>query len=96
MGNELFDEDAMSVVLQVGRSHSDANSLPLLYYNFCGVHQTTRVTPAMAGVTDKLMELADIVWIVDAYERGEEAQTDRKFGGKSSVGPISKGAHTYE
>jgi hypothetical protein len=50
----------------------------------------------MAGVTDKLMELADIVWIVDAYERGEEAQTDRKFGGKSSVGPTSKGAHTYE
>ena len=49
-----------------------------------------------AGVTNKLMELVDIVRIVDAYERGEEVQTERKSGGKSNVGPISKSAHTYD
>ena len=32
------------------------------YYNFCRIHGSTRVTPAMAlGVTDRLWDLADIV-----------------------------------
>jgi hypothetical protein len=65
-------------------------------YNFCRIHQTTRVTPAMAaGVTDKLFELADIVRIVDAYERGEEIKTERQFGGKDKVGPSSIVTRTH-
>jgi IS1 family transposase len=79
-------------------NHCHALAIYFMHYNFCRIHQTTRVTPAMAaGVTAKLYELADIVRIVDAYERGEEVNTDRKFGGKLSVGPITKSApRTYE
>ena len=40
-----------------------------MHYNFVRIHQTLRVTPAMAaGVTDKLWELADIVQVVDDRE----------------------------
>src|SRR6185437_3472580 len=71
-------------------NHCHALAIYFMHYNFCRIHQTTRVTPAMAaGVTDKLFELADIVRIVDAYERGEEVQTDRRFGGKDKAGPTS-------
>ena len=37
-----------------------------MHYNFCRIHQTLRVTPAMeASVTDRLWEIADIVGLVD-------------------------------
>ena len=41
-----------------------------VYYNFVRIHQTFRVTPAMAaGVTDRLWKVADIVaLVVDAAE----------------------------
>jgi hypothetical protein len=33
-----------------------------MHYNFCRIHQTLRVTPAMeAGVTDRLWEIEDIL-----------------------------------
>jgi len=39
-----------------------AISLHFMYYNFCRIHQTLRVTPAMeAGVTDRLWEIEDII-----------------------------------
>ena len=38
-------------------------------YNFVRIHQTLRVTPAMAAsVTEKLWELSDIVQVVDDWE----------------------------
>lgn len=39
-----------------------AVALWLWYYNFCRIHGTTRVTPAMAlGVTDRLWDLGELV-----------------------------------
>ena len=39
-----------------------AVSLHFMHYNFCRVHKTLRVTPAMAaGVTNHLWEIGDIV-----------------------------------
>jgi hypothetical protein len=33
-----------------------------MYYNFCRIHQTLRVTPAMAaGVADHVWEIGEIV-----------------------------------
>jgi hypothetical protein len=33
-----------------------------MHYNFCRIHQTLRITPAMAaGVSEKVWELSDIV-----------------------------------
>ena len=37
-------------------------SLYFMHYDFCGVHQTLRVTPAMeAGISDHLWEVEEIV-----------------------------------
>ncbi len=48
-------------------SHIYAISLYFVFYNFCRIHKTLKVTPAMAaGITDKLMGLEDIVAMVDA------------------------------
>lgn len=42
-----------------------AVSLHVMYYNFCRIHQTLRVTPAMAaGVTDHLWEIEDILLLL--------------------------------
>ncbi|MGH7847930.1 MAG: hypothetical protein ACREQW_22535 [Candidatus Binatia bacterium] len=39
-----------------------AYALQFAYYNFCRIHSSLRVTPAMeAGITTKLWEIEDIV-----------------------------------
>lgn len=49
-------------------NHAHAISIYFMHYNFVRIHQTLRVTPAMAaGVTDKLWSLEDIVRIVDEH-----------------------------
>jgi IS1 family transposase len=43
-------------------NHCHAVALHFMQYNFCRVHQTLRVTPAMAaGLTDRVWEVSDIV-----------------------------------
>lgn len=43
-------------------NHSHAVALHFMYYNFCRIHKTLRITPAMAaGVTDRVWEIEDIV-----------------------------------
>ena len=47
-------------------NHIAAVSLRFMYYNFVRIHQTLKVTPAMAaGVTDRLWEISDIVALLD-------------------------------
>ena len=48
-------------------SHIYAISLYFVFYNFCRIHKTLKVTPAMAaGVTSQLMGFEDIVALIDA------------------------------
>lgn len=43
-------------------NHVHALSLYFMHYNFCRIHKTLRVTPAMkAGVTDHVWEIKDII-----------------------------------
>ena len=50
-------------------NHVHALAIYFMHYNFVRIHQTLRVTPAMAaGVTTNLWELADIVRVVDEWE----------------------------
>jgi len=43
-------------------NHCAAVALHFMHYNFCRIHQTLRVTPAMAaGVTDHVWEIGDVV-----------------------------------
>jgi hypothetical protein len=40
-----------------------------MHYNFVRIHQTLRITPAMAaGVTKKLWEMADMVKVLEEWE----------------------------
>lgn len=46
-----------------------AVALHFMYYNFCRIHTTLRVTPAMeAGVTDRLWGLEDLVKLLEQKE----------------------------
>lgn len=42
-----------------------AVALHFMYYNFCRIHQTLKITPAMAaGVTDTLWEIKDVLALI--------------------------------
>ena len=46
-------------------NHTHALSLYFMYYNFCRIHQTLRVTPAMAaGVTDHVGDIAELICLL--------------------------------
>src|SRR5437763_3550069 len=48
-------------------NHRHAVALHYMYYNFCKVHQTLRVTPAMeAGIASRLWTVADLVGLLPA------------------------------
>lgn len=50
-------------------NHVNAVALHFAYYNFVRIHQTLKISPAMAaGVTDRLWEMADLVAVVEAAE----------------------------
>lgn len=50
-------------------NHTAAVALHTMFYNFVRIHQTLKVTPAMAaGVTDRLWEMSDIVQVLEAWE----------------------------
>lgn len=53
-------------------NHVAAISLHFMYYNFVRIHQTLRVTPAMAaGVTERVWEVADLVQLLDEQPEKE-------------------------
>ena len=50
-------------------NHAAAIALHTMYYNFVRIHQTLKVSPAMAaGVSDKLWEVSDIVEMLEQWE----------------------------
>jgi len=54
-------------------NHAYAVAIHFMYYNFVRIHQTTRVTPAMAaGVTDRLWELNDLVRVIEGWEAAQK------------------------
>ncbi len=50
-------------------NHVAGLSLYFMYYNFCRVHQTLRVTPAMeAGITDHVWDIEELAALLPAVE----------------------------
>jgi hypothetical protein len=44
-----------------------AVALHFLHYNYCRIHQSLRVTPAMeAGLSDRVWELTDVIGLTEA------------------------------
>lgn len=47
-------------------NHAHAIALHFMYYNFCKIHKTLRVTPAMeAGLAERPWEITDLVALLD-------------------------------
>jgi hypothetical protein len=47
-------------------NHEHAIALYFMYYNFCRIHQSLRVTPAMeAGVADHVWSLEEVIALLD-------------------------------
>jgi IS1 family transposase len=56
-------------------NHTAAVALHTMFYNFVRVHQTLKVSPAMAaGVTDKLWEISDIVKVLEDWEAQQDSE----------------------
>ncbi len=50
-------------------------ALHFVWYNFCRIHASLRVSPAMAaGIIDELLSLADMVRLSDQYEKTQPTQ----------------------
>lgn len=50
-------------------NHRLACAIHFAHYNFCRIHQSLRITPAMAaGLTDQLWSLSDLVGLLEAEE----------------------------
>jgi hypothetical protein len=59
-------------------NHACAVALHSMYYNFVRLHQTLKVSPAMAaGVTDRLWEMVDVVDVLDAFEAKRKRQAPK-------------------
>ena len=64
-------------------NHCHSLALYFVWYNWVRIHKTHKLTPAMAaGLTDKLMEMKDIVNFMDDAEM---KATIQKRGGMLSV-----------
>lgn len=73
MGNRRFTRLTNAFSKKV-ENHVHAMAIYFMHYNFVRIHQTTRVTPAMAaGVSKTLMSVADLVRIVDEWEASDGA-----------------------
>jgi hypothetical protein len=47
-------------------NHEHALALYFMHYNFCRIHQTLRVTPAMeAGISDHVWDLEEVIGLLD-------------------------------
>jgi hypothetical protein len=57
---------ALLRVVQGIQNHFFAIALHYMHYNFCRIHKTLRVTPAMAaGVTDHFWDITDIADLIE-------------------------------
>ena len=60
-------------LLKKVENHVHAVSLHMMFYNFCRIHKTLRITPAMAaGVSDHVWSVEEIVALVARREALED------------------------
>jgi hypothetical protein len=67
MGNRRFTRltNAFSKKME---NHTLHAAIHFMHYNFCRIHTTLRVTPAMeAGLTDHVWTLEEVVALIDSH-----------------------------
>jgi IS1 family transposase len=83
MGNRRFTRltNGFSKKLE---NHSHSLAVYFFHYNFCRIHKSLKVTPAMqAGVTDELMDMTHLVRLIDMMEEPPKPRGPyKKSGGK--------------
>ncbi len=58
-------------------NHEHSVALHFMHYNFCRIHSTLRVTPAMeAGVTDHVWEIGELISLLDLTNERKEVGKD--------------------
>lgn len=68
-------------------NHSYAVALHAMFYNFVRIHQTLKVTPAMAaGVTTRLWEMDDLVAVIEAWEAEQATAGITYEAGANTIG----------
>ena len=56
-------------------NHAHMMAIYFMHYNFVRIHQTLKITPAMAaGVTSKLWEMSDMVKVLEDWETAHNAK----------------------
>ena len=51
------------------QNHAAAIALHYMHYNFCRIHKTLRVTPAMeAGVSDHVWDVSELVRLLESAD----------------------------
>jgi hypothetical protein len=66
-------------------NHAHMMAIYFMHYNFVRIHQTLKVTPAMAaGVTPKLWEMADMVKVLEDWEKYKGVSMANPLTGKTS------------
>ena len=66
MGNRRYARKTNAFSKKFSR-HITMMDLWVVHYNFCRIHKTLRVTPAMeAGICDTLRDCDWIVWLIDS------------------------------
>jgi hypothetical protein len=54
-------------------NHTHMMAIYFMHYNFVRIHQTLKITPAMAAnVTDKLWEMSDMVKVLEDWEASQK------------------------
>src|SRR5262249_9536164 len=68
-------------------NHACAVALHAMFYNFVRLHQTLKITPAMAaGVTDKLWEIGDLVKVLEDWEAARASVEPQFKIGTDAIG----------
>lgn len=61
-------------------NHMHAISLYFMFYNYCKIHKSLRITPAMAaGITEHVWEIADIVNLIPEAEPKKRGPYKKKI-----------------
>jgi hypothetical protein len=75
----LTSDEVYSVFLEAyafskrAANHTHMMAIYFMHYNFVRIHQTLKITPAMAaGITGKLWEMADVVKVLEDWETAQK------------------------